>query len=310
MNPKDPNRVDDSLLMSQQIAADRRSAKRVDSFSILCLFMINKIISFIDRYDFEKMEYDRAFANRVGDYMYAISTYPHVMYEEFMDLLSEVDPQSGDVILNLDGVASPLHLYIQNMSEISYSIFESHHDFYTYHKDQNQNQTQNVHFYEKYTLPYVPNSVDKVCIHASHHHICPEDRERLYKNVYEVLKPGGIFIISDVSKYSKEDTWLNKIVHNYNPNGHCGRFLDILDKYEVEKHGFEVQLKEKMCKWRFKSIKELIDFMKRLFYLKKIESGAQLYNLIHTYLDLQYDHTSKEFYFSWNLLYFICLKHV
>lgn len=245
-------------------------------------------------------KYNNAFTNRINDYIYAIERYPHVLSEEFENIINELDLQENDILLNIDGVASPIHKYIENKSiNIYYKVIDSNIDFCKYYELVPFNYNQ---------IPYLDNSIDKIIINASLHHVSIKDRLILYKEVYRILKKNGIFLVNDVINYSKEAYWLNTIVDKYNPNGHNGNFFDMYDKPYFESIGFQVIVKRKKYKWYFYSKEEVIDFIKKLFYLKNIENDIFLYELIEKNLELKYNHEEKIYYFHWTLIYFICTK--
>ncbi len=240
------------------------------------------------------------FKNRVNDYMYAIQKYPYVMNEEYENIYQELQLCENDILLNIDGVAVPFDQYIKNKPiHIDYQLIESNIHFANY-------AYLTPFLYSN--IPFEDHSINKAFIHASLHHVNIEDRITLYKEVYRVLKEDGIFIVTDVMKYSKEDYWLNTIVNEYNPNGHNGLFFDISDIYDMKSVGFKVSIKDKKYSWVFKNKIELIDFVKKMFYMKKECDDAKIYNLVEKYLKIIYDKESKLYYFEWSLLYFICKK--
>jgi ubiquinone/menaquinone biosynthesis C-methylase UbiE len=51
-----------------------------------------------------------------------------------------------------------------------------------------------------YQLPYPDNSFDRVVSSLMIHHLALEDKERTFKEVYRVLRPGGEFHIGDIGR--------------------------------------------------------------------------------------------------------------
>lgn len=244
------------------------------------------------------IDYNEVFENRIKSYMYAIEKYPHVLSEEFENIINELYLQENDILLNIDGISSPINNYIKNI-KINYQVIESNIHFCKYYQ---------INPFDYNYIPFIDNSINKIMINASLHHVLNEHRNILYKEIYRVLNKNGLFLLNDVLLNSKEDYWLNVIVHKYNPNGHQGLFFTIHDKEELEKNGFHVITKIKKYKWFFYSKEELLDFVKKLFYLTLIQNDETLYNLIQKYLDLQYNNKKNIYYFDWSLLYFICTK--
>lgn len=243
-------------------------------------------------------KYNKAFENRVKDYMYAIEKYPHVMNEEFESIIEELNLKNNDIILNIDGVASPIGKYIKNVT-INYKILESNFAF---------SQYNNLEPFIYSNIPYENDSIDKIIINASLHHVSLLDREILYKEIYRVLRKDGIFVVNDVINYSKEDYMLNYIVNKYNPNGHNGIFFDEYDSKYFKNAGFNVITKIKEYKWKFYSKKEVIDFIKHLFHLTLIKDDEELYNIIKDHLQIKYDCNNNTYFFNWKLIFFICTK--
>ncbi len=231
--------------------------------------------------------------------MYAITKYRYVMKEEYDCTIEELQLQKGDTLLNIDGVGFPMDTYINEMEYITYYLLESNPEFAKYKK---------IDPFYYHHIPLDDASMDKAVVHATLHHVSREDRIMLYREVYRVLKSDGLFLVSDVMKYSKEDNWLNRIVNEYNPNGHNGLFFDMDDIYDMKSVGFKVSIKDKKMKWYFRNYYDLVDFMKHLFYMKNTKSSAEVYNLVFDHLHILYDKEKSMHYIEWTLLYFLCKK--
>ena len=284
------------------------------------------------------MEDQDPFRNRVGPYMYAVDTYPHCMEEEFESMIEELDlethyhSQSHPLrLLNLDGVASPLNRYIEKSqhpldysydlvgrSEISrrsqgvvkYMVMESNREFAKYAQ---------VPLYSSASIPLASASIHRVSANATLHHMLPQDRASLYKEILRILvaNPTSRFVLGDVEEGSKEEHWLNVIVDRYNPNGHKGVFFREDDEIPLlEAAGFQVEVKRKRMRWKFRTDVEMVDFMGNLFYMKALlDDPGVLTELIKSELGLkaiyqnhEHDHGHDYDYisFDWELIYFIC----
>jgi SAM-dependent methyltransferase len=251
------------------------------------------------------------FRYRVESYMYAVNTYPHCMEGEFKSIIEELELYNNQnhiqhsksiILLNLDGVASPLYQWISDNTQIKveYMVMESSRSFAEYAK---------VPFYTPNFIPIDSGSIDRICINASLHHTSREDRCNLYKEIYRILRPGGLFVLGDVMEGSKEDHWLNTIVDRYNPYGHKGVFFrEDIDRVDLERSGFKVDSKVKKMRWLFRSEEEMVDFMKSLFCMELMESPSELLNEINYHLGISIDMERNDRGFEWELLYFIARK--
>ncbi len=204
-------------------------------------------------------------------------------------------------LLNLDGVASPLFWWFPKDANIEYVVMESSRSFAEYAK---------VPLYLPSKIPMDDNTFDRVCVNASLHHMTREDRCKLYKEIFRILRAKSHFVLGDVMEGSKEDRWLNGVVDTYNPNGHKGIFFrEGIDDEDIRGEGFEVESKVKRLRWRFQSEEEMVDFMMHLFGIKGSfeHDRGKLVELIDQNLGLD-RREDGSIEFSWELIYFIATK--
>lgn len=226
--------------------------------------------------------------------------YEYVLENEFDNVLQELNNYKGNKILNLASVGSSLQ---KNIDKNNLDLFE-------FGIDTNEEFAKigNVKHYSYHSIPFEDSSFDKVVTIANLHHSFIPERKILFKEVFRILRPNGLFLMCDVQKNSKEDFWLNTIVHKYNPNGHIGIFFDENDKHYFEESGFQVSIQKKIYVWKFHSHDDTFDFLYHLFGLYLIPSKNYLISLLEKYLNYHYNYHSKFYELSWSLLYFICLK--
>lgn len=119
------------------------------------------------------------------------------------------------------------------------------------------------------------SSVDAVICLAALHHV--ENREAFYQAAKAALKPGGMFLIGDVVKGTKEDAFLNGFVDEWNHLGHEGDFIDeARDIAQLEACGFCPQYKRHDYHWNFESRAQAMDYFRLLFTLNKTPPDSEL----------------------------------
>jgi SAM-dependent methyltransferase len=238
------------------------------------------------------MDYLNKFNNRIEKFMYAVTKYQHCMENEFKEAINELDLKDGEILVNLAGGGLNLNNYIT--AKIDYIPFDFSPEWCKY-----DNYIKCIS-YEN--IPLANESVDKIIILAVLHHFTEEEREKIYKECFRILKKSGKLIVADVIKNSKQDIWLNTFVNKYNPLGHTGKFFTFEDADKIKLLDFNVEIKNKKYCWWFNNKNELVDFIKNLFYLEI--SDDELICNINNVLNL-YENENK-YYFEWELIYFIC----
>jgi SAM-dependent methyltransferase len=239
------------------------------------------------------MEYTQIFDTRANQYTYAVHTYPHVLQQEFETAVQMLDLQKGEHLINIPAACICIDPYISSDLQIQHTMYETSKTF----ADLNS-----VEYCEWHTIPWQPESCDKILSLASLHHANQEERNTLYRSAYTALRPGGALVIGDVRKGSKQDPWLNSFVNEFNPSGHCGNFWSEQDAVLIQTAGFEVSVHTKKYLWKHKTKSEMLDFCKNLFGLDKatetqIYEGLLNHGLIVDVNDME-----------WELMYFIAQK--
>ncbi len=243
------------------------------------------------------MNYSKSFVNRIQKYINTVNKYPNAMNYEFKTTLRHLNIKDKDNVINLLAAGSPINKYIKDDINFTYKEYETE-DF---------SEICKVHKFSFDKIPEQNNSIDKILIQAVLHHVDNNDRDKLYSECYRILKKDGILVIGDVLKYSEQANFLNVYVDKYNSNGHKGIFFDLSDKDLIIKNGFMVETKIEKFFWIFRSKEEMIDFIKNLFNLDKLDNDYLLYENLRNYLNVYHDF--KWWYLDWQLIYFICKKY-
>ncbi len=243
------------------------------------------------------MDYIKAFNNRTERYLYAVNTYPHVLDNELNTAYNMMKIDDSNTIVNIPEAGIDLKKYI-NQKDIIYHGFEISPDFSKF----------GFELCDYTNIPLNSNTVDRILVLASFHHVNPTDRKIIYNEFRRILKKGGYLIIGDVIKNSKQDTWLNTFVNKWNSNGHIGIFFNEDDKLLLEKSDFIVDIEKVKYDWIFNNKDEMIDFTINLFGLdlfEKYHNKNDIIIYIQKYLD--YFENGNKCGFSWELIYFIAL---
>jgi SAM-dependent methyltransferase len=243
------------------------------------------------------MDYIQSFKERYKKYLYAVDTYPNVMENELKIACEMMQIENNNVILNIPAAGTDLRKYIyeENKNNIIYHEFETSPDF--------SSLGYKLCSYDN--IPLENNTVDRIIVLASFHHVSIEERPKIYREFKRIMKDNALLVIGDVIKDSKQDKWLNEFVNKWNSRGHKGIFFDLTnddDKNLIEKEGFSVEIYKKKYTWNFHFENEMVDFVINLFGLDLIERDVLL-DYIKQYLD--YNTDGNKCWFDWELVYFI-----
>jgi SAM-dependent methyltransferase len=226
------------------------------------------------------MEYHEAFYKREHKYEYAVTTYENVLKREFEIAIEVLDLKEFETLVNIPAGGIP----IDSLKKIQYHAFEPLKGTC-----------------EFTAIPLEDNSVDKILSLASFHHVQEKRKETLIE-LRRILKQDGTLVIGDVIAGSKQDYWLNYFVNKYNSNGHNGLFLKEEEALEIEKIGFNVELKVYTYDWSFDNDENAVDFVKNLFGLDLLDEKGILLNAMKDILGY------NDCKFEWQLMYFKCKK--
>ncbi len=218
--------------------------------------------------------YRDIFNQRGNLYNQAMAEYLGARDEEFAPLLELLQIQSSDIVADIPSGGCYLKPYLPEGTLI-YSVDPSE-GFLA-----DGVCTENVINAEINQIPLSDESVDKVYSLSGIHHLV--DKKPFFREMYRLLKPGGLFGLSDVAKDSIVDPFLNQFVNEHNTQGHVGIFLDNSTAEELKECGFEVISSElKSYTWNFDDRAGMVHFCQLLFGLNKgsdeeIEKGIEHY---------------------------------
>lgn len=258
------------------------------------------------------MDYLQSFNHRCKQYMYAVTTYPHVMSEEYNIASKMISPyldyESDEIhILNIPSGGIHLKEYIDKLTPhtLKYHSFETSPAFVNYYQSISLSPLPILCTYNNIPLP--DHSMDRIIVLASLHHLQKQERLEFYQECKRLLKKKGRLVIGDVIKDSKQDKWLNEFVNRWNSSGHCGLFFDTNDRNDLESIGFTVNIETPSYEWKFTNQSEMIDFVIHLFGLDLFEQSHQkseLIDFIKENLDY-FENENGTCGFKWQLIYFI-----
>lgn len=133
-------------------------------------------------------------------------------------------------------------------------------------------------------IPLADGSIDVVISIAALHHLT-DRRENVYREVCQLLRSGGRFVIADVAAGSAPADWLDHFVDRYSSQGHVASFLEAeeecarLTTAGLHVASYEVQ----HYPWLFSSRRQMIDFCRGLFRLDKASDDC-IQQGLHDYL--------------------------
>ncbi len=201
--------------------------------------------------------YEAMFADRGAAYDAAMQACPEARRQEFLQLLHRADPQPGHTVADVPAGGGYLNRYLPDECQwLGYEPCES------FHASGDTEPTS-----ELLPLPWAPNSVDVAVSLAGVHHMA--DKRPFFQAVREVVKPGGRFVLSDVTEGSRVARFLDGFVGSHNSTGHDGIYLGRHTLAELDACGWSVASCEQVdFHWVFPDAETMVAFCQRLFDLR------------------------------------------
>ncbi|MBF0623086.1 MAG: class I SAM-dependent methyltransferase [Magnetococcales bacterium] len=206
--------------------------------------------------------YQEIFNTRGQRYHRAMQRYPHARDAEFNTLLTLSKIPEHAILADIPAGGCYLNGYLSETVTV-YSV-ETSRAFLSSCPKQRRNQP--ILTDSLFNIPIRNGSIDRIFSLAGLHHIT--DREPVYKEMAQLLKPNGLLAIADVERGSGVARFLNGFVNQHNPMGHRGHFLDHTDTAQLNALGFIRQQNEtKPCPWYFDNRAAMVNFCSDLFGL-------------------------------------------
>lgn len=241
------------------------------------------------------MDYFTRFNNQTHNFLDAVQSYENALDEEMMTAIKMLDLKQNEILLNAFAGGIPIDKYIDKSLNIRYLEYDTNKEF--------SNTNTDIIYYTIDNIPIESQSIDKILCLATLHHFNNQERQKLYKEFYRVLKPYGMLVIADVIENSSQAKWLNVFVNQYNSNGHKGNFFLPTDSQLIKNTGFNVTISIQHYNWKFSDDYSLIHFYKLLFGLDLCKDDNFILDNIKHYLEYQ---KLTNIIIPWKLLYFNC----
>jgi len=238
-------------------------------------------------------DYAQIFDQRGHAYDRAMRVWPDVRREEFAQVISRARLRAGDVIADVPAGGGYLRGYVPSFCTV---LEHEPSKGFGGHGGAPPADGQS----SLLPLPWPKASIDVVISLAGVHHIA--DKLPLFSAIFEVVKPGGRFVLSDVAADSAVAAFLDGFVGSHNSTGHDGIFLcpDALPR-ELESVGWRSLSCEAVdfC-WRFPNRDAMGRFCSDLFDLQGVSVPAVV-DAIQTTLGF-HEAPAGEIAMNWSLL--------
>ncbi|MEC8522856.1 MAG: class I SAM-dependent methyltransferase [Pseudomonadota bacterium] len=212
---------------------------------------------------FSPEDYASIFNARADAYHEAMRRWPDARDAEFTTLFKGMSLKTGMHVIDVPSGGGYLARYLPN--DVSLHHLETSELFARlFEEEAHSGSIHPLSLCELEKLPEPDNSTDLACSLAGLHHI--EDKTPLFKELFRVLKPGGVTRIADAHSDSATAAFLDGWMGNHNSMGHHGWYLNESTLDTLREIGFtDVTAVNEEYHWVFNSEQEAAAYCKRLF---------------------------------------------
>jgi SAM-dependent methyltransferase len=205
------------------------------------------------------MNYEEIFRQRGGAYHRAMQQWPDARRDEFMNVVAQAQPRSGDHVIDIPAGGGYLQRYLPNSCS-----WHGHEPCASFREDGALDDGL-------LPLPWPDGFADSAISVAGVHHL--DDKRPLLAELHRVLKPGGRLVLADVHRDSAVARFLDDFVGRHNSTGHAGRYLDADTLCDFEASGFTVEraVRTPYC-WWFADRGQMGAFCALLFDISRIDA--------------------------------------
>lgn len=206
--------------------------------------------------------YTHDFAERGRSYDAAMQRWPQARAAEFAQVISAAQLQAGMSVADVPAGGGYLGHHLP--SGIDYLPHEPCVSFNSGHAAAALQSAPSV-----LPLPYLSQGIDRVISLAGVHHY--DDKRPFHQEVRRVLRPQGLYILSDVPENSSVGTFLDTFVGQHNGTGHAGHYLGTCTTDALSSAGFTI-LSDRIERftWKASSAEQLAEFCLNLFGIKQL----------------------------------------
>ena len=244
--------------------------------------------------------YADIFNKRGVAYHEAMRRYPVARDEEFSAMIRLMEPQKGQIIVDMPSGGGYLRRYL-GANSVQLVAIETTEAFYSQCEEDEHTKSMLCNLNDT-KLPSA--SVDTVVSMAGLHHV--EDRSAVFQEVHRILKPGGTFCAADVESGSVIDGFLDTFVNQHNSMGHEGKFIDSHFREALRGASFNIELDELVeYPWKFTSVEQMVDYCILMFGLDAA-TPEEVRNGIAAYQGYKNDEQKCDM--NWQLRFIRCRK--
>lgn len=197
-------------------------------------------------------------------------------------IIEELNPQKDEKIMDL-GCGTGYYLFLLSSLPVDLNLTGFDHDKKALDEARNSLRNKKINFVlgDSHKLPFKENFFDKIVASEVLEHL--EDDQKALKEIYKILKPNGILVISTPSinypLFWDPINWLLQRLFNIHIkkgffSGIWNQHIRLYDKEDLEnkfkKAGYKIETSEELTYWSLPFNHYLVNAVARLLYDVKI----------------------------------------